>query len=36
MVLNIILQADMLKEHAFDRGDDDASIYEMIKNLLNN
>jgi hypothetical protein len=34
MVLNIILQADMLKEHAFDRGDDDASIYEMIKNLL--
>lgn len=33
-VIQIILEADALRPHAFDRGDDDASIYEMCKAAL--
>jgi hypothetical protein len=33
-VISIILQADALREHAFDRGDDDASIYELCKHAV--
>ena len=33
-VIQIILEADALKSHAYDRGDDDASIYELCKAAL--
>ncbi len=33
-LLRIIKEADMLREHAYDRGDDDASVVEAINNLL--
>lgn len=33
-VLKVILEADALKSHAYERGDDDASIYEVIKGHL--
>ena len=33
-VIQIILEADALKSHAYDRGDDDASIYELCKASL--
>jgi hypothetical protein len=31
----LVLDADALKSHAFERGDDDASIYESLKSLVN-
>jgi hypothetical protein len=33
-VIKLILEADALRPHAFDRGDDDASIYELCKHCL--
>lgn len=33
-LLQIILDADILKNHAFENGDDEASIYDLIKILL--
>jgi hypothetical protein len=32
-VIRLILEADCLRPHAFDRGDDDASIYELCRHL---
>jgi len=33
-VIRLILEADALREHAFERGDDDASIYELCKSMV--
>lgn len=33
-LLQLILDADVLKNHAFENGDDEASIYDLIKILL--
>ena len=33
-VVRLVLDADCLNEHAFDRGDDDASIYEACLHIL--
>jgi len=33
-VMRLVLDADCLNEHAFDRGDDDASIYEACLHIL--
>ena len=33
-IISLILQADALREHAFERGDDDASIYELCKHAV--
>ena len=33
-VIQIILQEDCLKSHAFERGDDDLSVYELCKSAL--
>lgn len=30
-VIGLILQADCLAPHAYDRGDDDCSVYELCK-----
>jgi len=33
-VLKLIIEADCLRPHAFERGDDDASVYELCKAAL--
>jgi hypothetical protein len=33
-VIKVILEADCLKSHAFERGDDDCSVYELCKSAL--
>lgn len=33
-VISLILECDALREHAYERGDDDASIYELCKHAL--
>lgn len=33
-VIRVILEADCLSFHAFDRGDDDVSVYELCKAAL--
>ena len=33
-VVRLVLDADCLNEHAFDRGDDDASVYELCLHIL--
>jgi len=32
-LIKLILEADALREHAYDAGDDDASIYDLCKHL---
>lgn len=32
--IRIVLEADCLKLHAFERGDDDASVYELCKSVV--
>ena len=33
-VMRLVLDADCLKDHAFERGDDDASVYELCLHIL--
>jgi len=33
-VIRLILEADCLRSHAFERGDDDASVYDLCRQLL--
>ena len=33
-VIKVILEADCLKSHAFEQGDDDCSVYELCKSAL--
>ena len=32
--IRLVLEADCLKSHAFERGDDDASVYELCKSVV--
>lgn len=32
--IRLVLEADCLKSHAFERGDDDASVYELCKGVI--
>lgn len=32
--IRLVLEADCLKSHAFERGDDDASVYELLKSVV--
>ena len=33
-LIRVIVESDCLQPHAFDRGDDDASVYEACKHLI--
>ena len=32
--IRLVLEADCLKSHAFERGDDDASVYDLLKSVV--
>lgn len=34
VAIRLVLEADCLKSHAFERGDDDASVYELCKSVV--